>query len=53
MTSLITKKNDDYSFGGIYTAVSDNYWSDSFFLLKQTVFVIGIGVLYATYHFFI
>ena len=52
MTSPITKKNDDYSFGRIYTSVSDEYWSDSFFIIKQTVLVIGLGVLYAVYQSF-
>lgn len=52
MTSPITNKNDDNSFGRIYTTVSDEYWSDSFFLLKQTVLAIGIGVFYAIYNYF-
>jgi hypothetical protein len=48
----ITKRNEEYSFGRIYETVSHEYWSDSFFLLKQTILVIGLTVLYAVYHSF-
>jgi hypothetical protein len=45
----ITNKNEAYSFGRIYTSVLDEYWSESFFLIKQTVIVIGLTVLYAVF----
>lgn len=49
----ITEKNEAYSFGRNYETVSDEYWSDSFFLVKQTILVIGLTVLYTVYQCFI
>jgi hypothetical protein len=48
----ITNKNEPYSFGRIYETVSHEYWLDSFFLVKQTILVIGLTVLYAVYQIF-
>jgi len=50
--SPITKKNDDYSFGTIYNAVSHDYWNDSFFLLQQIALIIGLTCLYIVYLYF-